>query len=426
MWDFSTEPDFQEKLDWIKSFVREECEPLDLLFPGRGDPYDVTNPLSRAIVKPLQQQVKDRGLWACHLGPELGGPGFGQVKLALINEILGRSYWASTVFGTAAPDTGNAEILAMYGTEAQKARYLGRLLNGDIVSTFSMTEPQAGADPGEFRCSARRAGDEWVIEGEKWFSSNARYAAFLIVMAVTDPDARPSERLSMFIVPAETPGIEIMRNVATMAEHPEAGIHGYIRYDAVRLPLNAMLGNRGDGFKIAQSRLGGGRIHHAMRTVAKCQRALDMMLERVVSRRTRGKRLADHQFVQGMIADSAIELAQFRLLVMHTAWIIDTQPHGAARTAIAMCKVAMAKIYHDIAQRAVHLHGSLGTTHELPLAELYMSAAFLALADGPTEVHKVQIAKALTKDAVSASGIFPSEHIPARLAAAKARYAHML
>ncbi|MFZ4604474.1 MAG: acyl-CoA dehydrogenase family protein, partial [Caulobacterales bacterium] len=150
MWDFRTEPEFQAKLDWMKAFVREECEPLDVLFPEHGDPYDVANAASRAIVKPLQAQVKAQGLWACHLGKDLGGPGYGQVKLALMNEVLGRSYWAPTVFGTAAPDTGNAEILAMFGTAGQKERYLQPLLDGDIVSTFSMTEPQAGADPKEF------------------------------------------------------------------------------------------------------------------------------------------------------------------------------------------------------------------------------------------------------------------------------------
>jgi acyl-CoA dehydrogenase len=428
MWDFSTEPEFQQKLDWMAQFVREECEPLDLLFPEGGDPYDVRNSVSRAILKPLQAQVKARGLWACHLGPELGGPGYGQVKLGLMNEILGRSYWAPTVFGTAAPDTGNAEILAMFGTPEQKARYLQPLLDGDIVSTFSMTEPQAGADPKEFVCRAYREEDEWVIEGEKWFSSNARYAAFLIVMAVTDPDAAPYQRMSMFIVPAETLGINILRNVPTMAESEDAdtGIHAYIRYEKVRVPLDAMLGGPGQGFKVAQARLGGGRVHHAMRTVGKCRRALEMMLERAVSRRTQGRRLADHQFVQGMIADSAIELEQFRLLVLHTAWTIDTQPHGAARTGIAMCKVAMAKIYHDIAQRALHLHGSLGATHEMPLAGMYMGAASLALADGPTEVHKVAVAKDLLRSAKPAPGLFPSEHVPTRRAAAQARYAHIL
>ena len=428
MWDFSTDPEFQTKLDWIDRFVREECEPLDLLFPDHGDPYDTANSAARAIIKPLQEEVRRQGLWACHLGPELGGPGYGQLKLALMNEILGRSYWAPTVFGTAAPDTGNAEILAMFGTEEQKARYLQPLLDGDIVSCFSMTEPHAGADPKEFTCRAWRDGDEWVIDGYKWFSSNARYAAFLIVMAVTNPEAPPHQRMSMLIVPAETPGVNILRSSKVLGDHKDvdSGTHGYIHYDKVRVPLDAMLGGPGQGFAVAQARLGGGRVHHAMRTVGRCNRAFEMMVERAVSRRSQGKLLADHQFVQGFIADSAIEIAQFRLLVMQTAWIIDTQPHGAARTNIAMCKVQMAKIYHDVVQRAIQLHGSLGITLELPLADMWNGVMTMALADGPTEVHKVQVAKAFLKGAKPAAGMFPSEHIPPRLEAAQQRYANYL
>jgi acyl-CoA dehydrogenase len=428
VWDFKTEPEFQAKLDWMAQFVREEVEPLDLLFPSGGDPYDTANKASRAILRPLQEQVKAKGLWACHLGPELGGPGFGQLKLALMNEILGRSYWAPVVFGCAAPDTGNAEILAMFGTDLQKERFLQPLLDGEIVSCFSMTEPQAGADPKEFVCKATRDGDEWVIDGEKWFSSNARFASFFIVMAVTDPDAPPYQRMSMLIVPAETEGVKIKRNVATMGESDEhdEGIHGYIHYDKVRVPLDAMLGGPGEGFKVAQARLGGGRVHHAMRTVGVCTRAFDMMCERALSRRTQGERLADKQAVQTFIADSYIELQQYRLLVLNTAWVIDTQPHGTARTQIAMCKVAMAKIYHDVVQRAMHVHGSLGVTNELPLAAMWQSAPSLALADGPTEVHKFTIAKQVLGRYQPAPGLFPTEHIPPKRAAARARYADIL
>jgi acyl-CoA dehydrogenase len=429
MWDFQTDPEFQSKLDWMQAFVREECEPLDLLFSNPGDPYDVNNAASRAILAPLRERVKAEGLWACHLGPELGGKGFGQVKLALMNEIIGRSMWAPSVFGTAAPDTGNAEILAMFGSAEQKRQYLQPLLDGEIVSTFSMTEPQAGADPKEFTCSAVRDGDQWVIDGEKWFSSNGRYAEFFLVMVVTDREAKPSRRLSMFVVPKGTPGVTILRDVATLEEDDEqdTGTHAYLRYENVRLPADAMLGEPGDGFKIAQARLGGGRVHHAMRTLGMCNRAFEMMLERAVSRRTDGGLLADKQFVQAFIADSAIELRQYRLLVLHAAWTIDTKPHSReARLAIGMCKVAMANIAHDIIRRAVHLHGSLGVTHETPLAEFYMSAPLLALADGPTEVHKVQVARAMLKDAVPATGLFPTEHIPTRRAAARQRYADVL
>ena len=424
--NLTVEPEFQAKLDWMNRFVRDEIEALDLLFPSSGAPYDRTLTKAAEIAKPLQDEVRSRGLWACHLDPALGGKGYGQFKLALMNEIIGRASWAPTIFGCAAPDTGNAEILAMFGTKEQKARFLQPLLDGDICSTFSMTEPQAGADPKEFICKAWREGDEWVIQGEKWYSSNARFASFLIVMAVTEPDAKPHERMSMFIVPSETPGITIKRNVPGMNDTEEDASQAYIYYDHVRVPLDSMLGAPGEAFKVAQARLGGGRIHHAMRTVGQCNHALEMMLERALSRRTQGRLLADHQFVQGLIADSAIELEQFRLLVLKTAWIIDNEPHGAARMHIGMCKVAMAKVLHDISERAVHLHGALGTSKDMPLAKLYMGAPMLAVADGPTEVHKVQVAKALLRNAKPAPGLFPSEHIPTKREAARARYAHIL
>jgi len=420
--DFRIEPELQAKLDWMNKFVREECEVMDLLFPGHGTPFDTKNVEARKYLKPLTEQVKAQGLWACHLGPELGGKGYGQLTLALMNEIIGRSSWAPTVFGTAAPDTGNAEILAMFGTAQQKADYLRPLLEGEIVSCFSMTEPQAGSDPKEFECRAYREGNEWVIDGYKWFSSNARLAELLIVMAVTNPENPPYSRMSMLIVPARTSGVEFIRHIKTMGDSSkDEGTHAYIHYNKVRVPLDAMLGGPGEGFKVAQARLGGGRVHHAMRVVGQCQRAIDMMLERAVSRRTQGKKLAEWQFVQGVIADSIIQLEQFRLLVLKTAWIIDNEPHGAARTHIAMCKVALAQVYHDIIQRAIHLHGSLGVTLETPLANMWMGVPVLAIVDGPTEVHKMQVAKAHLKKAKPAEGLFPSEHLPTRLAAAKAK-----
>ncbi len=430
MWDFSTEPEFQEKLDWMDKFIKEEVDALDVLFPSINIVYDTKHKASRAILKPLQQKVREQGLWACHLGAELGGLGYGQVKLGLMNEIIGRSLWAPTVFGTAAPDTGNAEILAMFGTAAQKAKYLQPLLDGDIVSCYSMTEPQAGADPKEFTCSAKRDGDSWVINGEKWFSSNAKHAEFMLVLAVTNPDAPILTRMSMFIVPKDTPGLKFIRNAPYMTEREELdeGTEGYLHYDNVRVPLDHMLGQEGGGFAVAQARLGGGRVHHAMRTVGQCRRALEMMCERALSRRTQGTLLADKGAVQQMIADSQIELEQFRLLVINTAWLIDHSHDNPkiARAHISMVKVAMAKIYHDIVQRSLHVHGSLGTTLETPLAMMWMNVPALALADGPTEVHRATVAKSLLKKFKPAPGLFPTEHLPPKIEAARKKYAHVL
>ncbi len=370
--------------------------------------------------------MKERGLWACHLGPELGGLGFGQLKLALMNEILGRSQWAPSVFGCQAPDSGNAEILAHYGTREQKDRFLQPLLDGEIVSAYSMTEPHAGSDPKMFRTRAVRDGNQWVIDGEKWFTSNARHASFLIVMAVTNPDVSPYEGMSMFLVPIETPGVEIVRNVGLAGEPPGEGGHAYIRYSGARVPAENLLGEEGSAFVIAQTRLGGGRIHHAMRSVGQCRRAFDMMCERVLSRETQGTLLADKQAVQGYVADSWVELLQFRLLVLHTAWLIDRGETSRARTQIAAVKVATARVVHDIVWRAMHVHGALGVSNEMPLGRMWMMAPVMGIVDGPTEVHRVTIAKRVLRDYKPADGLFPSAHLPARREAARAKFAEIL
>ncbi|MFJ3370597.1 acyl-CoA dehydrogenase family protein [Pseudomonas sp. NPDC086251] len=419
MWDFSTEPAFQEKLDWMSRFVKEEIEPLDTLWPDMSAPYDTSNHVARAIIKPLSDEVRRQELWACHLGAELGGQGYGQIKLALMNEILGRSSWAPTVFGTAAPDTGNAEILAMFGTEQQKATYLQPLLDGNIVSCYSMTEPQGGADPSVFATTAVREGDEWVINGEKWFSSNARYAAFLIVMCVTDPAVPVYAGTSMLLVPTNTPGVNILRNPGVYGENPGEGAHAYIRYENVRVPADALLGEVGKGFAVAQARLGGGRVHHAMRTVGQCQKALDMMAERALSRVTKGEPLANKQIVQHYLADSFSELQQYRLLVLETAWRIDNgHDYKANQMYIAAIKAAAPKIYHDIVQRTMQVHGSLGVSDEMALGQMWTYAACMGLVDGPTEVHKVTVAKNLLKRYQPAPGLFPTEHLVSRRAAA--------
>jgi acyl-CoA dehydrogenase len=378
------------------------------------------------VVKPLQEEVKRRGMWAWHLGPELGGAGAGQVKLALLNEILGRSSWAPMVFGAQAPDSGNAEILATYGTEEQKQKYLGPLLNGEIVSCFSMTEPQGGADPGVFQCRAERDGDEYVINGEKWFSSNLRYAAFAIVMVVTDPNVPIYQGASMMLVPTDTPGVNIVRNVGLGGERLGEGSHAYVRYEDVRVPADHVLGGEGQAFVIAQTRLGGGRIHHAMRSVGMAQRALDMLCERALSRTTQGSLLADKQMVQQYVADSWVQLHQFRLQVMHAAWVCDQGGGHRARLEIAGVKVATPKVLHDIIYRAMHLHGSLGVSNEMPLIGMWMTAPIMGIADGPTEVHQVTIARQVLKRYKPQEGLWPREHLPGRVADARERFAHLL
>jgi acyl-CoA dehydrogenase len=411
MYSFETDPEYQAQLDWVDEFVREEVEPLDLVFP---DPYDRSDEAARARLRPLQQRVRERGLWACHLGPELGGPGYGQLKLALLNEILGRSAWAPIVFGCQAPDSGNAEILAHYGTDEQKERFLGPLLEGEIYSCFSMTEPHAGADPTLFTTRARRDGDDWVIDGEKWFSSNANHASFLIVMAVTNPDVSPYRGMSMFLVEAGTPGLEIVRAVSVSGQ-PEHASHCYLRYDGVRVGSEGLLGNEGDAFVIAQTRLGGGRIHHAMRTIGLAQRAFDLMCERALSRRTRDGVLADLGITRERIAQSWIEIEQFRLLVLRTAWLIDRhQDYRRVRKDIAAVKVAMPGVLRNVAQRALHLHGSLGVSEEMPFGRMLIDAEWLALADGPTEVHEITLAKEVLAGYEPSEDVFGSGHLPRR------------
>src|SRR5580658_7763215 len=386
-WDFETDPEYQKKLDWADRFVREEVEPLDLAFPHLQ--FVPLEGKRREAIDPLKDEVRRQGLWATHLGPELGGQGYGQLKLALLNEILGRSSWAPIVFGCQAPDTGNAEIIAHYGTDAQKERYLQPLLTGECFSSYSMTEPHAGADPTLFKTRAEKDGDEWVINGWKYFSSNAKTASFLIVMAVTNPEISP--------------------------------------YEGVRVPEDALLGGEGQAFVIAQTRLGGGRIHHAMRTIGMAQKALDMMCERALSRETQGSLLAEKQFVQGYIADSYAQLVQFRLFVLYTAWEIDKyNDYKRVRKDIATAKVVMPTVLHDIAWRAMQVHGALGTTNEMPFFGMIHGASVMGIADGPTEVHKVTVARQVLRDYKASDDLWPTQWIPKRLEAAKAKFAAYL
>src|SRR5918997_1972439 len=390
MWDFSTDPEFQSHLDWMRTFVRENIWPLEVLDLDYAQ-------LMRAMA-PLQEEVKERGLWAAHLDPELGGQGYGQVKLGLMHEVLGTSAIAPFAFGNQAPDSGNSEILALAGSPEQKERYLDPLLQGDLHSAFSMTEPDSpGSDTTQLKTRAVRDGDEYVITGHKWFSSNASIADFLIVMAVTDPDARPHQRASMFLVDSDTPGVNIIRDVATM-EHPAEtfgvyGNHAEIRYEDVRVPGDALLGGEGEGFLIAQHRLGPGRIHHCMRWLGVSRRAFDALCERAVSRQAFGSVLADKQSIQNFVADSAAEMHAARLMTLHAAWKMDNEGASAARTEISMIKFYGARVLHDVIDRAIQVHGALGYSTDLPLEAMYRYARAARFYDGPDEVHRQAVAR---------------------------------
>jgi len=423
-WDFSTDPEYQLKLDWARDFVREEIWPLETVF------HELDQQQLDRIYAPLQERVKEQGLWAAHLPPELGGQGWGQVKLGLLHEILGSSMLAPNAFGCQAPDSGNSEILAMAGTPEQKERWLEPLLAGDIKSAFSMTEPNAGADPTLLQTTAVREGDEYVINGHKWFTSNGSIADFLIVMAVTDPDARPHQRASMFIVPTDTPGLNILRDVPTM-EHPEGGFgklggHSEILYENVRIPKENLLGAEGTGFLIAQHRLGPGRIHHCMRWLGVSARAFDMLCERATYRYAFGSVLADKQSIQNWIADSAAQMQAARLMTLHAAWKMDTQGASAARTDISLIKFYGAGVLHDVIDRALQIHGSLGYSTDLPLEAMYRMARGARFYDGPDEVHRQSVARQILRGYEAPADGVPSEHLPTREAQARVKFAEIL
>jgi acyl-CoA dehydrogenase len=395
-WDFSTDPEFQRKLDWVDQFCKEKVEPLEYVFP-----YAVRSPdpVVKAYVRELQQEVKDQDLWAIFLDKELGGPGYGQLKLGLLNEVIGRYPSAPQMFGAAAPDTGNMEMLAAYGTEEQKQRWLVPMLNQEMFSAYSMTEPQGGSDPNLFKTRAERDGDEWVINGEKWFTSAGRVADLLFVMCVN----------GMFVVPRRTPGVEMM---------PEPRNHNHVIYRNVRVPLDHLLGPKDGAKALAQRRLGGGRIHHAMRTVAQCKLAFDMMCERALSRESHGKVIADHQMVQEKIAESYASIRMLRLFVLETAWRIDNSSTQEARTEIAAVKFTMARVLREVSFNALHILGSLGTTDLTPIQAMYAAAPTMGIADGVDEVHIATVARRVLGSYKPHEGYWPTEYYPAKREAA--------
>jgi acyl-CoA dehydrogenase len=351
-----------------------------------------------SVIEALRAKAKEEGLWAPHVPPEAGGTGQGFLAYAHLNEEIGRSTYAQLVFGCQAPDAGNAEILFMFGTEAQKDRWLAPLVAGEIRSFFSMTEPEvSGSDPTTLRTRAVRDGDEWVIDGHKWFSSGADGAAFGIVMAVTDPDGEAHRRASQIIVPADTSGVEIVRPVPVLG-HAGKGwsTHCEVWYRGVRVPVENTLGEPGDGFRIAQKRLGPGRIHHVMRWLGQMQRAFELLCSYSLEREAFGSRLADKQTVQNWIADSAAEIHACRLMTLDAAHKIDGGDE--ARVEVSVIKYYAAQALHDVIDRAIQVHGARGLTDETPLAEMYANARAARIYDGPDEVHRMVVSRRILKE----------------------------
>jgi alkylation response protein AidB-like acyl-CoA dehydrogenase len=387
MVDFTLSPEIRELRRRAKTFLDEQIIPNERELSEQG--HDST------LMKNLQAQVKKMGMWAMFIGPEAGGTGTGFLPYAYVNEILGRSPYAPRAFGCAAPDTGNAEILHQFGTPDQKKKFMEPLVAGDVRSCFSMTEPEvSGADPTGLRTRAVRDGDEWVINGHKWFTSGAIGASFAIVMCVTDPEAESHRRMSQIIVPTDTPGFNIVRPVPVMGETD--GAHCEIFYEDVRVPVTNTLGEPGDGFRIAQRRLGPGRIHHCMRWLGQSQRAFELMCSYALKRETFGSTLAEKQTVQNWIADSAAEIQAARLLTMHAAAKIDSGDE--ARVEISIIKFWGAKVLHDVIDRAIQVHGARGVSGDTPLESMYRNARAARIYDGPDEVHRMVVARRILRE----------------------------
>jgi acyl-CoA dehydrogenase len=416
--DFNPSPEVATLRERVLDFMDAEVYPVEREIMealdeevGPGVPYPV-------ILVGIREKAKTEGLWNLFMPDERFGPGLTNWEYGLLCEEMGRSPMAAAMaFNCSAPDTGNMEILAEHGTEAQRERWLEPLLEGRIRSCFSMTEPEvSGSDPTLLQAKARLDGDEWVVEGHKWFTSGAVGADLAIAMVVTDPDAPPYARASMICVPTDTPGFNLVRPIPVMG-HDKGPGHCEIRYEGCRVPADSLLGERGAGFAIAQDRLGPGRIHHCMRAIGTAERAHEMMCRRANERVAFGGPLADKQFVQESIAASRMEIDQARLLTLYAAWKMDTEGKRAARQSISAIKIVAANMVMDVLDRAIQIHGSLGMTDDTPLAALWRFSRMLRLADGPDEVHKMVLARRelnrwAKRDEAAAAGELETKHAP--------------
>lgn len=392
--DFAISPQMQKTLAEIQQFMEKEVYPLEPQVAANG--FRATLPRLKAA----RQKVKDLGLWCPQIPKEHGGMGLGLMEHGMVSAVLGRSLLGHYVFNCQAPDAGNMEILLEHGTPEQKKTYLEPLLRGDIRSCFAMTEPEhAGSNPTWMSTTAVKDGSDYVINGHKWFASSADGATFAVTMAVTNPDAPPHQRASQILVPLNTPGFKIVKNLSVMGHVGEDhASHAEVRFENCRVPQKNLLGKEGAGFAIAQERLGAGRIHHCMRWLGLCERALELMCKRAAERELApGKPLGTRQIVQAWIAESRAEINASRLMVLEAAWKIQTLGQLGAREEISCIKFYVAGVLLKVLDRAIQTHGGMGLTTETPLAAFWAAERGARIYDGPDEVHKMVVARQMLK-----------------------------
>jgi alkylation response protein AidB-like acyl-CoA dehydrogenase len=393
--DFSTSPRVDSMRTLVREFLEREVHPLEPALLADG--FVALLPRLRTV----RDKARQTGLWAAHVPEEHGGAGLPLTEFAHLSEELGRSPLGHYLFNCQAPDVGNMELLMAHGTPEQQERFLAPLIQGDIRSCFTMTEPEfAGSNPVWMGTTAVRDGDEWVLRGHKWFATGADGAAFAICMAVTDPDADdPYRRASMFLVPTDTPGYELVGNLSVMGHRGgDWASHGEVAYHGARVPADHLLGGEGMGFALAQERLGPGRIHHCMRWIGVCERAFDLMCRHAAGRELApGRPLGTKQIVQQWIADSRAEIHAARLMVLHAAWRIETEGAYAAREEISLIKVTVARTLQRVLDRAVQTLGGLGMTDDTPLAFWWAHERAARIYDGADEVHQEVVARRILR-----------------------------
>ncbi|MFF3372401.1 acyl-CoA dehydrogenase family protein [Streptomyces sp. NPDC002680] len=392
--DFGLSPKAEELRTRMAAFMAEYVLPAEAVYDRQlaeaDDPHELP-----PIMRELKEKARAEGLWNLFLAHGDWGAGLTNLEYAPLAELAGRSVMGPEVFNCSAPDTGNMELLALFGTPEQQDRWLRPLLAAEIRSCFAMTEPEvASSDARNIRTRITRDGDEYVVNGHKWYTSGIidPDCRLIILMGVTDPDAPTYRQQSMLLIPRDTPGITVLRDLPMFGYTDRCG-HGDVLFEDVRVPVDAMLGGEGDGFALAQGRLGPGRMHYAMRAVGFAERALELMCRRTLTRTAFGGALAEQGVVREWIARSRIEIEQLRLLVLKSAWLMDTQGNSAARTEVAAIKVAALEVAHRVVDRAVQAHGAAGVSDDTVLARLYAITRALRIADGPDEVHLRTVAR---------------------------------